>query len=70
VAYFLWAGSPWARTVTILVAALGVIGDLSVILYYRHTPTVAVHVVGLVIALGILVLLLLPASKQYFERSR
>ena len=70
VAYFLWAGSPWARTVTIIVAALGVIGDLSVILYYRHTPTVAVHVVGLIIALGILVLLLLPASKQYFARSR
>jgi hypothetical protein len=29
-----------------------------------------VHVVGLIIALGILVLLLLPASKQYFARSR
>jgi|BarGraIncu00222A_1022003.scaffolds.fasta_scaffold35139_2 hypothetical protein len=70
VAYFLWAGRPWARTVAILVAAIGVIGDLSVILYYRDTPSVAVHVVGLLIALGILVLLLLPASKQYFERSR
>ena len=70
VAYFLWAGRPWARTVAILVAAIGVIGDLSVILYYRDTPSVAVHVVGLLIALGILVLLLLPASKQYFARSQ
>ena len=69
VAYYLWAGRPWARIVAMLVAAIGVIGNLSVILYYDHAPTVAVHVVGLVIALGILILLLLPVTKQYFAQS-
>src|SRR6478735_8625223 len=37
VAYFLWVGRPWARTVTIVVAALAVIGELSVVFYYDHT---------------------------------
>jgi len=41
---------------------------LSVVLYYDHTTTVAVNIVGLVVALAILVLLLLPTSKQYFKR--
>ena len=69
VAYFLWVGRPWARAVTIVVAALAVIGELSVVLYYDHTATVIANVVGLVLAAAILVLLLLPASRQYFHQS-
>src|SRR5664279_5159400 len=69
VAYFLWAGRPWARTVTMIVAAIGIIGNLSVVLYYDHTATIAVNVVGLLLALGILILLALPDSKRYFEHS-
>lgn len=69
VAYYLWAGRSWARTLALVIAALGLIGNLSVILYYDHTATVAVNVVGLVIALGIVVLLLLPASREFFSRS-
>jgi len=68
VAFFLWAGRPWARAVTMLIAALAVIGDLSVVLYYDHTATVTVNVVGLVLALAILVLLLLPTSRRYFQQ--
>lgn len=69
VAYFLWAGRPWARTVTMIVAAIGIIGNLSVVLYYDHTASIVVNVVGLVLALGILILLALPDSKRYFEHS-
>lgn len=69
VAYYLWAGRAWASTLTLVVAVLGLIGNLSVVLYYHDTATVAVNIVGLVIAAGIVVLLLAPASKQYFSRS-
>ena len=48
-AYFLWTGRPWARTVTMVIAALAVVGNLSVVLYYDHTATVAVNIVGLVL---------------------
>jgi hypothetical protein len=41
---------------------------LSVVLYYDHTATVTVNIVGLVLALAILVLLLLPASRRYFRQ--
>lgn len=68
VAYFLWAGRPWARALAILVAALATIGNLSVVLYYDHTTTVTVNIVGLVLALAILVLLLLPTSRAYHRR--
>jgi hypothetical protein len=68
VAYYLWAGRPWARAVTMAVAALAVIGDLSVVLYYDHIATVTANIVGLVLAAAILVLLLLPASKHFFQR--
>ena len=68
VAFFLWAGRPWARVVTMLIAALAVIGDLSVVLYYDHTATVTVNIVGLVLALAILVLLVLPASRRYYQQ--
>ena len=66
VAYYLWAGRSWARAVTMLIAALAVIGDLSVVLYYDHTTTVTVNIVGLVLALA--VLLLLPTSRRYYQR--
>ena len=69
VAYYLWAGRPWARAVTMVVAALAVIGDLSVVLYYDDTATVTVNIVGLLLAAAILVLLLLPTSKHYFHRT-
>jgi len=69
VAYYLWAGRPWARAVTMVVAALAVIGDLSVVLYYHDTATVTVNIVGLLLAAAILVLLLLPTSKHYFHRT-
>jgi peptidoglycan/LPS O-acetylase OafA/YrhL len=69
VAYYLWAGRPWARTLALVIAILGLIGNLSVILYYDHTATVAANVVGLIIAIGIVVLLLTPASRTYFSRS-
>jgi hypothetical protein len=69
VAYFLWVGRPWARLLTMVVAALAVIGELSVVLYYDHIATVIANVVGLVLAAAILVLLLLPASRQYFRQS-
>jgi hypothetical protein len=69
VAYYLWVGRPWARTVTLVVAALAVIGELSVVLYYDHTATVIANIVGLVLAAAILLLLLLPASRRYFQQS-
>ena len=43
VAYYLWAGRAWARTLALVIAVLGLIGNLSVILYYDHTATVAVQ---------------------------
>jgi len=67
VAYYLWAGRPWARAVTMVVTALAVIGDLSVVLYYDHTATVTANVIGLIIAAAILILLLLPTSKHCFR---
>jgi cbb3-type cytochrome oxidase subunit 3 len=69
VAFCLWAGRRWARTVTIVIAALSAVGNLSVVLYYDHTTTVTVNVVGLVLSVALLVLLLLPTSKQYFQRA-
>ena len=51
-----------------IVAALAVIGSLSVVLYYNHTTTVAVNIVGLVLGLAILVLLLLPVSRADDQR--
>ena len=68
VAYYLWAGRSWARAVTMLIAALAVIGDLSVVLYYDHTTTVTVNIVGLLLALAVLLLLLLPTSRRYYQR--
>ena len=68
-AYYLWAGRSWARLLTLVVALIGVIGNLSVVLYYDDTTTVAANVVGLVIAAAIVVLLLAPASRAYYSRS-
>lgn len=68
-AYYLWAGRQWARILTLVVALIGVIGNLSVVLYYDDTTTVAANVVGLVIAAAIVVLLLAPASRSYYSRS-
>ena len=62
------AGRRWARVLAMIVAALAVIGNLSVVLYYNHTTTVAVNIVGLVLGLAILVLLLLPVSRAYYQR--
>jgi peptidoglycan/LPS O-acetylase OafA/YrhL len=70
VAYYLWVGRPWARAVTMVVAALAVIGDLSVVLYYDHTATVTANVIGLILAAAILILLLLPTSKLFFQRTQ
>jgi hypothetical protein len=69
VAFYLWVGRPWARTVTMVIAALAVIGNLSVVLYYDHTTTVAMNIVGLVLSVALLVLLLLPTSKHYFQQT-
>jgi peptidoglycan/LPS O-acetylase OafA/YrhL len=66
-AYYLWVGRRWARAVTIVIASLAIIGDLSVVLYYDSTATVIMNVVGLILAAGILVLLLLPSSSRYFR---
>jgi hypothetical protein len=68
VAFYLWAGRPWARAVTIIISALAFIGNLSVVLYYDHSTTIIVNIVGLIISVTILVLLLLPTSKNYFRR--
>lgn len=68
-AYYLWAGRSWARLLTLVVALLGVIGNLSVVLYYDDTTTVAANVVGLVIAAAIVLLLLAPASRAYYSGS-
>jgi peptidoglycan/LPS O-acetylase OafA/YrhL len=68
VAFYLWIGRSWARVVTMLIAVLAIIGDLSVVLYYDHTTTVTVNIIGLVLALAVLVLLLLPASRHYYRR--
>lgn len=38
------------------------------VLYYDHTASVTVNIVGLVLALAILVLLVLPTSRRYFQR--
>ena len=69
VAFYLWIGRSWARTVTMVIAALSLVGNLSVVLYYDHTATIAVNIVGLVLSIALLVLLLLPTSKQYFRRA-
>lgn len=69
VAYYLWAGRGWARWVAMVVAMLAVIGDLSVVLYYDHTTTVTMNIIGLVLALAVLVLLALPASRDFYQRS-
>ena len=53
---------------TLVIAALAAIGDLSVVLYYDHTATVAVNIVVLVLLLPFGALLL-PSSKQYFQRA-
>src|SRR6478752_538007 len=53
VAFYLWVGRPWARTVTMVIAALAVIGNLSVVLYYDHTTTVAMNIVGLVLSVAL-----------------
>ena len=68
-AYYLWAGRPWARLLTLVVVLIGVIGNLSVVLYYHDTIILAMNVVGLVIAVGIVALLLAPASRAYYSRS-
>ncbi len=67
-AYYLWAGREWARILTLVVALIGVIGNLSVVLYYDDKTTVAANVVGLVIAAAIVVLLFAPASRAYYSK--
>ena len=69
VAFYLWVGRQWARAVTMVITALAIIGNLSVVLYYDHTATVSLNVVGLVLSVALLVLLLLPSSKRYFQRA-
>jgi len=69
VAFYLWVGHAWARILALAIAALGAIGNLSVLLYYDHTATVAMNAVGLVISVAILVLLMTGASRQYFGRA-
>ncbi len=66
-AYYLWAGHRWARILTLVVALIGVIGNLSVALYYDDTATVTVNVIGLVIDVIIVLLLLAPASARYYS---
>jgi hypothetical protein len=39
------------------------------VLYYDHTTTVAMNIVGLVLSVALLVLLLLPTSKHYFQQT-
>ena len=65
VAYYLWVGHRWARTIAVVVAVAGVLGNLSVILYYDHQASVVANVIGLVLAGLILGLLLAPASARY-----
>ncbi len=67
-AYYLWAGRRWARELTLVVALIGVIGNLTVVLYYDDTATVTMNIVGLVVAALIVVLLLAPASKAYYSK--
>ena|GEM_PF-2768847 len=55
-AFYLWAGRPWARVATMLIVALAVIGDLSVVLYYDHTSTVTVNIVGLILAVTVAII--------------
>ena len=50
-----------------MVALIGVIGNLTVALYYDDTATVTVNVIGLVIDVIIVVLLLAPASGRYYS---
>ncbi len=69
-AFYLWAGRNWARILTMTIAALGLIGHVSVAFYYGHGTTITLHVVAAVIALGVLVLLALPASREYYHHAR
>ncbi len=69
-AFYLWAGRNWARILTMTFAVLGLIGHLSVAFYYGHGPTITLHVVAAVIALGVLVLLAMPASRAYYHHVR
>lgn len=69
VAYYLWVGHAWARIVALAIAAVGAIGNLLVVLYYDHTATIAMNIVGLVISAAIVVLLMTSASRQYFGRA-
>lgn len=68
-AYYLYRGHPWARTVALLVSILGIIGNLSVTLYYDHQATVLANIIGLIIAVLIVGLLMAPASVRYFHRA-
>jgi hypothetical protein len=70
VAYYLLVGKNWARVLTMTVAALGLIGHLSVAFYYGHATTMTVHIVAAIIALVVLILLALPASRDYFHHAR
>jgi hypothetical protein len=69
-AYYLWMGRNWARVLTMTVAVLGLIGHVSVALYYGHATTITLHLVAGAIALGLLVLLSLPASRTYYHPTR
>ena len=69
VAYYLWVGRGWARILALMVAVLGAVGNLSVVLYYDHTATVAMNWIGLVIAVVIIILLLTRSSRLYFGRA-
>ncbi|WP_420121638.1 hypothetical protein [Nakamurella sp.] len=63
---YLWAGHRWARLVALAVAVIGVVGNLSVILYDDHGTTVVANSIGLVLAVLLLGLLVAPPTVRYF----
>lgn len=61
-------GKSWARIVTIVLAALGLLSGLYGLLRTAPALTKVVSVIDLVLDIGILVLLIAPASAEYFRR--
>jgi hypothetical protein len=61
-------GKNWARVVTLVFAGLGLITFPASLAQVHTSLTVLVAALGVVLNLGILVLLLLPPSNQYFRR--
>jgi hypothetical protein len=61
-------GKNWARIVTLVLAAFGLLSFPAVLAQIHTSLTILAGALGALLNLGILVLLLLPPSNAYFRR--